>query len=672
MFLFSFYTTGTLLVVLAGFAMSGYLLTLKGKTAATHYLGFYIGTSALVSLGFFAGHLLDHPAGAYHRFITVCASMLGLPFLTYFAFQFPQPWNQKEARITLGIMLAAGLLCAAYFIQAALRSVPVFDFSAHTYTFPGKAAIPGALVLLLMQIYFFATMIRRAVGLRGRERRATLAMAAVFAGFLVPLFALNLLRQSGRIDPAWHQSFFVICGVLGYFGVLNVFIHYTLDRTTFMVKIVGIALLSLLLLLHVVSTLVLRQREELFDILARHEISQMERGRDPSVQVTESTRVYEESPAGRFLTVKATVNGVQRQKTYDYSYYRRFIDQGALPLNVLAVVLSFWILAGFPLFFQATIIRRLKRLVQGLRLVNSGVLDDRITPGVADEIGFLAESFNAMSESIQTNQARLEETVRMRTEELQIALGERDRTLGILERQLTMARDIQLGFVAQNYKPWNSIRFAAEYHPMETVSGDYFDIAREPHQVSLLIADVSGHGIPAALVTMAAKDSFSRHVRTSLSPADVLRQMNRDMLERVKTREYLTAFMMRIDSNNCITFSSAAHPEALHFHRQDGSISTLGMEGTFLGITELDDNAFSNGSAVLEPGDRVFLFTDGVLEAHVEGDAFGGPRLEEIIRQTRTLPLEQSLIEIVSRVKGHTGSSALQDDLTLLAVELAI
>lgn len=675
---------------MAAFLVGGYLLTLKQGTRASRCLGLYIFSTGIVSAGFFSGHLIYHPFGAYHRYLTVTGSMLGVVVLAYFPFTFPSPWRPREARATLAVALAAASLCAAWFFWNTFGTEPVIDFSTSCYTFPNQAAIPGAALLLLGQIYFFATMIRRVRELQGPPRASALSMTLVIAGLLIPLMTANLLRQAGQIDSAVHQTLFAIGGLLGYFFVIVVFINHTVDRTSFMVKIVGLCLLACLLVVQATSTVALKQREALFDSLRQRETSSLVEGlarRTPSpsgflymaqVPLVEDplkvsgSRIFKQLADGTPVVAYRAVSpdsGATYEVGYSYADYRAFIHEGAFPLNLLALGLFGLVLLVFPVFFSVSMVDRMKSLMRGLHEVDAGNLEVQLTPGANDEIGFLAQSFNKMTESIRQSKHVLEDRVRARTAELDAALASRNKTLAVLDRQLQMARDIQQGIIAQNYRNWNEASFAAEYHPMETVSGDYIDIAREEDCVWILAADVSGHGIPAALVTMAAKEIFSRLFRTRIPPSEVFSRVNQHMVDRVKTREYLTAFLLRIDTENRITFSNAGHPDPLIYRRASHAVECLeSPPGMFLGVMPVDEGTFADSSGFMEPGDRVFLFTDGILEACRGAEPFGEERLAAAILNTAAMPLKEALAEIVADCARFTGG-AFQDDLSLIAVE---
>ena len=87
-----------------------------------------------------------------------------------------------------------------------------------------------------------------------------------------------------------------------------------------------------------------------------------------------------------------------------------------------------------------------------------------------------------------------------------------------MEKELDMAANIQRGIIKSKISPWNSISFSTYYQPLEKVSGDYYDVFKESKCLFALMADVSGHGIPAALITTAAKQAFEAYSKSTLEP----------------------------------------------------------------------------------------------------------------------------------------------------------
>jgi len=303
----------------------------------------------------------------------------------------------------------------------------------------------------------------------------------------------------------------------------------------------------------------------------------------------------------------------------------------------------------------------------------SFITENGVRIGSAVEVLFisfaLGDRINLLTRAKEEAERRvrddLEYKVRERTADLNTALG-------TLDKQLDMARDIQRGILPKNFANWNGISLAAEFHPLEKVSGDYFDIIRDADELSLLIADVSGHGIPAALITMAAKDSFSNLLRSHLTPAEVFRRVNRELVERVKTRDYLTAFLLKIDDRNRVVYSNAGHHNAIHYRRHEHAVHLLDAPGFFIGINDGPTDMFQDGFVHLQPGDRIFLYTDGITETFdPDKNIFGEDRLIQLILDNADRSLADATGNVISQLKDFRASAPQRDDITLLALELS-
>ena len=241
----------------------------------------------------------------------------------------------------------------------------------------------------------------------------------------------------------------------------------------------------------------------------------------------------------------------------------------------------------------------------------------------------------------------------------------------ILERELDMAQDIQQGIIPKNVPEWNGISFAMKYRPMEKVSGDFYDIYTKKGFLFLLMADVSGHGIPAALITMAAKQSFANAVMQTNSPKEIFIRMNKEMLERVQTSDYLTAFLAVIDEKYNVVYSNASHQYAIIHRYKKNKLEYLDTEGLFIGAMEESNDSYEESSTKLEPGDRLILYTDGIVEhKNPEGEEFGDDRFAKIIKAHKDKPIEELVENVFSELMKFIDTAPIRDDISIMVAEL--
>jgi phosphoserine phosphatase RsbU/P len=177
-----------------------------------------------------------------------------------------------------------------------------------------------------------------------------------------------------------------------------------------------------------------------------------------------------------------------------------------------------------------------------------------------------------------------------------------------IQRELDTARQIQTTLLPREAPKISGLDVAVQYVPMAAVAGDLYDFVRlGPSRLGILIADVSGHGVPAALVASMVKLAFSTQADQAHDPAVVLTAMNR-ALSRQLERSFVTAIYAVIDTDRrTITHANAGHPAPM-IGRANRSIEEIGEHGMMLGFT--DDASYTNAETRLDAGDVVFLYTD--------------------------------------------------------------
>jgi sigma-B regulation protein RsbU (phosphoserine phosphatase) len=283
----------------------------------------------------------------------------------------------------------------------------------------------------------------------------------------------------------------------------------------------------------------------------------------------------------------------------------------------------------------------------------------------------VALGMNEAAYTIQDYKHKMEEKVKQRTKELKEAYTELESKDRAIKLELELARNIQQGIIPENIPPWNGFNFATRYEPMGSVSGDYYDIFYFSKHIYILIADVSGHGVPAALITMTAKQAFSQVIKEDSSPSGIFKEVNKIITERVKTSDYLSAFLIKIDEKNKFSFANAAHPNPIHFVKSTGEYNLLDTDGMFIGAIEEASDSYEESNSRLHSGDRIYLYTDGLLEhKNIEGEEYGLKRLIEKLKNTYDLKIQDQIKEVFSELKSFIGSAPIKDDISMLVFEL--
>ncbi len=231
-----------------------------------------------------------------------------------------------------------------------------------------------------------------------------------------------------------------------------------------------------------------------------------------------------------------------------------------------------------------------------------------------------------------------------------------------LNRELEIARDIQLSILPAAFPESQVFHVAARYLPMTAVAGDFYDFfLLGPHAAGLLIADVSGHGVPAALIASMVKLAAASGRDHAADPARLLSGINHALLGNTQS-QFVTAGYVYLDAAaRELRYAAAAHPPLLLL--RDGEVTAITENGLMLAA--FDFAAYTTLTRPLHPGDRLVLYTDGLLEAaSPHGEEFGPERLAALVCATATLPPSVAVDRIVTAV--GQWAAAQNDDLTVV------
>ncbi|MGO9936795.1 MAG: PP2C family protein-serine/threonine phosphatase [Terracidiphilus sp.] len=239
---------------------------------------------------------------------------------------------------------------------------------------------------------------------------------------------------------------------------------------------------------------------------------------------------------------------------------------------------------------------------------------------------------------------------------------ERDEQLGEIQKELEIARDIQLSILPGEFPASQAFRVAAKYVPMTSVAGDLYDfLMTDPGRAGLLIADVSGHGVPAALIASMVKMAATSQRHEAAHPARLLAGMN-DALCGNTQGQYVTAAFVYLDSQaRELRYAAAGHPAMLLL--RGGRVSEIAENGLLLAAA--GDALYTEKTMALERGDRLLLYTDGLLEAkNAGGQLFGEKSLATALQSTAALAPADAVERIIAEVQRWASSQ--EDDLTAL------
>jgi phosphoserine phosphatase RsbU/P len=246
------------------------------------------------------------------------------------------------------------------------------------------------------------------------------------------------------------------------------------------------------------------------------------------------------------------------------------------------------------------------------------------------------------------------------------------RQLLAINQELEMARQIQLAILPSETPKIQGLDIAARYIPVSAVAGDFYDfIVIDDKHVGILIADVSGHGLPSALVASMLQSALAAQSKHASDPASVLSGLNRALYGKFQSHFVTAAYLFLDVEDGIAVYGAAGHPPLLHWHKESDGVSEVLANGLPLG--PFPDASYSAITVGLEPGDRIVLYTDGIVEAtNPSGEQFGMKRLKGILKEA-SIPTAGQFADAVLDGLAHwterSPGESHSDDITLLAVD---
>jgi sigma-B regulation protein RsbU (phosphoserine phosphatase) len=244
-----------------------------------------------------------------------------------------------------------------------------------------------------------------------------------------------------------------------------------------------------------------------------------------------------------------------------------------------------------------------------------------------------------------------------------------ERRLQSIQNELTIAQEIQTSILPRGSPEIKNLRITAAYHPMTAVAGDFYDfIPVAEHRVGVLVADVSGHGVPAALIAAMMKMALQSVMPCVHSPGDVLQGLNR-MLSGQAPDQFVTAAYLFIDTQSYkARYSAAGHPPLLL--SRAGTLHRIESNGLVFGVMPQPD--YPVREIPICPGDRLLLYTDGMIEPeNSKGKPFGDSKLEQVVLGAKMCPPSELTNRLLTEIRAwQPASIAQQDDITIIVIDV--
>jgi sigma-B regulation protein RsbU (phosphoserine phosphatase) len=294
--------------------------------------------------------------------------------------------------------------------------------------------------------------------------------------------------------------------------------------------------------------------------------------------------------------------------------------------------------------------------------VRAGDFSHRINLPARDQLTALGEAFDSMTASVERLLRESQEKSRMQSE-------------------LDIAREVQRQLFPRTLPRVPGLELFGLCNPARSVSGDYYDFIQiDSNRVGLVLGDIAGKGISAALLMAAIQSSLraqfyngmSRHgldLAVPFSTAEVVKRLNHQLYESTSTEKYATFFYAVYDgTTRTLTYTNAGHLPPVLYRRE--RMERLSAGGTVVGL--FSPVEYAQAMVRLEPGDTLLAFTDGLTEPeNIFGEEFGEERLLAATARVLNSPLDKLAGEVYEAVMEWTGSPELQDDMTLIVARAA-
>ena len=244
-----------------------------------------------------------------------------------------------------------------------------------------------------------------------------------------------------------------------------------------------------------------------------------------------------------------------------------------------------------------------------------------------------------------------------------------ERRLLSIENELEIAREIQSSILPGCAPELERLRINAAYRPMTAVAGDFYEfIPVDQNRVGFLVADVSGHGVPAALIAAMIKVAMQSVVSSAHDPPEVLRGLNRILSGQLRGQFVSAAYLWLDTEIRKGLYSAAGHPPLLCW--REGKLERIESNGLLFGVRR--DSDYPVCEMPLNSGDRFLLYTDGVVEPeNAVGEPFGNRKLEQVVRNNHSGTPSQLSEQLLSEIRHWQPASVTQqDDITLIIIDV--
>ncbi len=329
------------------------------------------------------------------------------------------------------------------------------------------------------------------------------------------------------------------------------------------------------------------------------------------------------------------------------------------PRKKTTLILAGLIVVGLSLIYLliSVLVKPIQALTDGVRAIGEGDFSDELDIDGPEEIGEIARAFNEITSKFREAQKSVVEQERM-------------------QKEMQVAQEIQHSLLPGKVPAVSGYDIASLYRAAKEVGGDYYDfVSVDEDTLGVVVADVSGKGVPGSLVMTMIRTALRMEARGSHSAADVMSRMNDFVTEDMKKGMFVTIFYLILDSKNrIISYASAGHNPMVLFRAETDETFFLNPRGFPVGISLPDESLFRRSIDVekikLKKDDMLVIYTDGVTEAMNEArEQYGEDRLLALIKEYGRKSPDEFVDALNEDIKVFTSGYPQNDDITVVAMK---
>lgn len=363
---------------------------------------------------------------------------------------------------------------------------------------------------------------------------------------------------------------------------------------------------------------------------------------------------------------------------FEDELYSPVNKQGLISIITFVIIL---IITAYLIYIMVNNMKKpINKIISGIKRLKEGDLDYVFEIKQDNELKELSDTLNNMTSQLKTSFEKIElqkNEIIEYNRVLEIMVDNKTTELlkknEQMKKELSMARRVQLSLIPNsgNFPQRDELEFASKYLSMEEVGGDLYDVIRiGKNGYAFLMIDVSGHGVPAALITSMAKVLFHSYSGWNKNPSEVCRKINNEIYNFIGDLTYfITAFYCTINlETGRLEYTNGGHHPAIIYRKDTQKIEKLDTDGFIMGAFK--NAIFETKSLTLNYGDRLLLFTDGLIETKNKvGESYQYKRLMNFIKNNSHLKPQKFVDRLINNLSGFSEGEEPQDDLAILYIE---